>query len=119
MAASVITESMVHTITPAQLAELIEGQPVDVIDVRDRAEWDAGHIAGTRVVPLEELRADPDAVLTRSSVIVFVCAKGIRSLQAAKLAERFGYERVYNLDGGTKQWLQAGLPLAVEQLAAA
>lgn len=119
MAASVITETMVHTITPAQLAELLTTEAVDLIDVRDGAEYDAGHIDGARLVPLEQFRADPDAVLVRGTTIVFVCAKGVRSLQAAKLAERFGYDRVYNLDGGTKEWARVGLPLAVETRVAA
>jgi rhodanese-related sulfurtransferase len=109
---------MVHTLTPADLAELVATQPVDLIDVRDQSEWDAGHIDGTRLVPLEQFRADPDAVLAHGTTIVFVCAKGVRSMQAAKLAERFGYERVYNLEGGTKEWARAGFPLVESRVAA-
>lgn len=77
------------------------------------------YATGGRLVPLDLLRADPDAVLVHGTPIVFVCAKGVRSMQAAKLAERFGYATIYNLDGGTKEWARAGLPLAVEQRAAA
>ena len=40
-------------------------------------------------------------------------------MQAAKLAERFGYDHVYNLDGGTKEWSRLGLPIIVESRAAA
>ena len=110
---------MVHTITPAQLAELLQTQAVDLIDVRDRSEWDAGHIEGARLVPLDVLRADPDAVLVHGTTLVFGCAKGVRSMQAAKLAERFGYADVYNVEGGTKEWARIGLALASEQRAAA
>src|SRR5437879_4294775 len=101
---------MVDTLTPTQLADLIRTQAVDVVDVRDHHEWVAGHIPGTRNLPLDQLRADPDAALPRHDVaIVFVCAKGIRSVTAAKLAERLGYERLYSLDGGTNAWIKAGL----------
>lgn len=110
---------MIQTVTPGALAELVSDQPVDLIDVRDQDEWLAGHIEGARLVPLEQLRADPDAVLARDAVTVFVCAKGVRSLQAAKLADRFGYERVYHLDGGTKEWVRAGRPLIGDVRAAA
>ena|SRR5438270_12292201 len=114
MTASVITEGiMVHPITAADLAELVHSQVVDLVDVRDLSEWDAGHIDGARLVPLDQFRADPDAALVRGSVIVFICAKGVRSLAAAKLAERFGYDRVYNLEGGTKEWARVGYPLVV------
>ena len=118
MAAAVITEDMVQPLTPSALADLLAAGPVDVVDVRDPNEWESGHIAGSRLVPLERLRADPDASLDREATLVFVCAKGVRSMAAAKLADRFGYERVFNLEGGTKGWVQAGLPLAAHSLAA-
>jgi rhodanese-related sulfurtransferase len=119
MTVSVITETiMVTSISTAELAA-IAATGADLIDVREQHDWDAGHIAGSRVVPLETLRADPDAVLARGRAIVFICAKGVRSLAAAKLADRFGYEHVYSLEGGTKGWALEGLPLVVEARAAA
>ena len=119
MAASVITDTMVHPITPAELADLIAAEAVDLVDVRERSEWEACHIDGVRLIPLEQFRADPEAALTRGTPIVFICAKGVRSLAAAKLAERFGYDRLYNLEGGTKEWARLGYPVVVEARAAA
>jgi rhodanese-related sulfurtransferase len=110
---------MVQTINAAELADLLSRSTVDVVDVRDHHEWNAGHIAGSRVIPLETLRADPDVHLVHGAIIVFICAKGVRSLAAAKLAERFGYEHVYNLEGGSKEWARAGMPLVVEERVAA
>ena len=110
---------MVHTVTPAELAELVSNQTVDLIDVREPSEWDTGHIPGARLVPLATFRADPDAVMSKTLPTVFICAKGVRSMQAAKLAERFGYEPLYNLEGGTKEWARVGLPLLVESRVAA
>jgi rhodanese-related sulfurtransferase len=110
---------MVLSVTPAELAALIKEQPaIDLVDVRDPEEWIGGHIPGARLIPLAELRADPETHLARGKPIVFVCAKGVRGLQAAKLADRFGYEPVYNLDGGVKEWVRAGFPLAPSTLAA-
>jgi adenylyltransferase/sulfurtransferase len=110
---------MVQAVTASDLAELVSGQIVDLVDVRDPDEWQAGHIAGARLVPLEQLRADPDAALAHDVATVFICAKGVRSLQAAKLADRFGYERVYHLEGGTKEWARSGKLLVTESRAAA
>ncbi|HEX8110141.1 MAG TPA: rhodanese-like domain-containing protein [Kofleriaceae bacterium] len=110
---------MVQAVTAAGLAELTSAQIVDLVDVRDPDEWQAGHIAGARLVPLERLRADPDAALARDVATVFICARGVRSLQAAKLAERFGYQRVYHLEGGVKEWARSGKALvAASRLAA-
>lgn len=100
-------------LTAAAAAELVSQVDVDVVDVRDDREWNAGHLPGARHIPLEQLRADPEAYLAHKPIL-FICARGVRSLQAAKLAERFGYAQIYNLDGGTTAWSKAGLPLVVD-----
>lgn len=110
---------MVVTLTAQEAADLVRTRNVDVVDVREAHEWAAGHIVGARSLPLDELRADPDTALPRHDGIIFVCAKGVRSVAAAKLADRLGYTTVYSLEGGTKAWAAAGLPLVNEQRAAA
>jgi rhodanese-related sulfurtransferase len=103
----------VESITPRAAAELVASQRVQLIDVREEREWVTGHIDGSRLVPLDRFRADPDAVLSRDLPIIFICARGVRSLTAAKLAERLGYERLYNLEGGTLAWTRDGLSLVL------
>lgn len=107
---------MVETITSPELATMVDA---DLVDVRDEREWVAGHVPGSRNIPLETLRADPDAFLSKDRAIVFICQRGVRSLTAAKLAERLGYPKVYNLDGGTAAWIKAGMSVAVESVSAA
>lgn len=109
---------MVHTVDTAELANLIGSEACDVIDVRDQAEFESGHIANARNIPLETLRDDPEKFLVAGKPLVFICKKGVRSLAAAKLADRFGFERVYNLDGGMLEWIRVGLPTTVERVAA-
>jgi rhodanese-related sulfurtransferase len=106
-------------ITPSEAAELIAKQHVDIVDVRDEDEWLTGHIPGARLVPLDQLRSDPEHALDHDAITLFVCAKGARSLTAAKMAERLGFARLYSLEGGTKEWARAGLPLVVEHRRAA
>lgn len=71
------------------LGELVRGQAGDVVDVRQRTEWDAGHLDGTRHVfvgdvqdRLEEFRPDTPTTI--------VCASGYRSSMAASLLAREG-----------------------------
>jgi rhodanese-related sulfurtransferase len=108
---------MVSTISPREAAELMSRADVDVVDVREAREWSTGHVPNARLVPLDELRAHPETL--RGGTIVFICAKGQRSLTAAKLAERLGYQDLYSVDGGTSGWTKAGLPLVVDQQKAA
>ena len=108
---SAITDSMVATLSPTEAAEMLSRDDVDVVDVRDENEWTNGHIAQARLVPLDQLRADPERALRKRDSILFVCAKGVRSLTAAKLAERLGFSKLYNLEGGTAGWAKAGFPL--------
>jgi rhodanese-related sulfurtransferase len=121
MTVSVITEYiMVATLKPTDALSLLANPDVQLVDVRDAAETAAGFIEGAHLIPLDALRANPDAALpNRDARIIFVCAKGIRSMTAAKLAERLGYANIYNVDGGLSAWTKAGLPLATANRAAA
>jgi rhodanese-related sulfurtransferase len=101
---------MVTSLSPQQAQALIANTEVDVVDVRDRGEWSTGHLPGARLVPLAELRSNPKGSLLRDGVI-FVCAAGVRSQTAARLAEQLGFNVLYSLTGGTRSWVNAGLPL--------
>ena len=101
---------MIQTLSPQEAETLISRGDFDVIDVREPREWSTGHVPHARLVPLAELKAKPQDALPRGGVI-FVCAKGVRSLTAAKVAESVGLTNLFNLEGGTNGWISAGLPL--------
>ena len=84
------------------------------VDVREPAEWQTGHIAGARLVPLSQLRVDPKGALPRDN-IVFVCAKGGRSATASAIAEEIGKTHVQSMTGGMDAWQKAGLPIVVPE----
>jgi rhodanese-related sulfurtransferase len=101
---------VIEPLTPQQASELISRHEVEVIDVRDPGEWSGGHVPGARLVPLEQLRASPKTMLGRDGVL-FVCAAGVRSQTAARIAAAQGLTRIYNLSGGTRGWVKAGFAL--------
>src|SRR5262245_29006420 len=109
---------MVATISPARLSELLSNPNAQLIDVRDHHEWAGGHIEGARSLPLDQLRADPERELPKDATLIFICAKGARSLTAAKMIERLGYPSIYNVDGGTTACARAGFALVAERAAA-
>jgi rhodanese-related sulfurtransferase len=104
---------MVNTVTPKEAQVLIARGGLDIVDVREPGEWSRGHLAGSRLVPLQKLRSNPKDELPRDGII-FVCAAGVRSEAAARLAASLGRTNLYNLAGGTRSWANAGLPLVLD-----
>jgi rhodanese-related sulfurtransferase len=86
-----------------------------VLDVREDEEWDAGHIAGARHVPMFELpqRVAYSDELTRDQPIVVVCKMGGRSAQVTAWLTQQGFDAA-NLDGGMLAWAAAGKPMVSE-----
>jgi sulfur-carrier protein adenylyltransferase/sulfurtransferase len=80
-----------------------------VIDVREPAEWEAGHVAGATLLPLGEVmeRID-DVVPDRRTPLLLHCAVGARSGRAATRLARLGYTNVVNLKAPIGQWKEAG-----------
>lgn len=69
-----------------------------------------GRIPGTRLVPMDELLANPWRHLKVDNV-VFVCSEGIRSALACDLAAAVGLTTIYNLEGGVLGWAAQGFPI--------
>ncbi len=89
-------------ITSRELIALYQRrEPVTMIDVRERAEWDAGHIDGAIHIPKGILEFTiRDHVPDRHVPIVVYCASGARSALAAETLQQLGYTNVKNLEGG-------------------
>ena len=95
--------------TPQEVAALLERDEIQLIDVRESYEHDAGRIAGDRLVGLGEL-ATRAHTIDRERSIVFYCRTGSRSAMATEAFRGAGYD-AYNLAGGLLDWAAAGLPL--------
>jgi len=92
----------------ARAAELASAGAL-LVDVREPHEHEAGHIAGSRHIPLGRLVAAAPTI-DRSQPVVFYCRVGGRSLMAADAFHTAGYE-AYSLAGGLIAWVDAGLAL--------
>jgi hydroxyacylglutathione hydrolase/adenylyltransferase/sulfurtransferase len=98
--------------TPAEVVALTEGEDVQLIDVREQYEVDAGRIAGSVHIVLGELSARADEI-DRARPVVFYCRSGARSAMATEAFADAGYD-AHNMAGGMIDWDAAGLPIEPE-----
>lgn len=84
-----------------------------LLDVRERSEWDAGHVQGAISVPLSELKAGGKVTqidkLPKSKIIYTHCVAGKRALESGKILEKLGFD-VRPLSAGYDDLLRAGFP---------
>jgi rhodanese-related sulfurtransferase len=95
--------------TPREVFDLLADGTIQLIDVRQRHEHEAGRIAGGRLVELAELSAAADSV-DRSRPVVFYCRSGGRSAMATEAFAQAGFD-AHNMTGGLLEWHAAGLPI--------
>ena len=99
-------------VSPAQATHLINREDAIIIDVREPAEFAAGHVLGAKNVPLARLAAPPTPdLLKRKERPVIVYGEDQRVAKAAAALKKHGFARVTHLSGGLKAWQEAGLPL--------
>jgi rhodanese-related sulfurtransferase len=107
------TAQRIERITVEELRERRRTDPqLQILDVRERSEWDAGHVRGSHFTPWHDITCVPEG-LDRGRAIAVICASGQRAATAASLLLRFGGEHVIHVvDGGVGTWGQLGEPLA-------
>lgn len=113
-------KSCIKEITPAEFkAKLDAREDFLLVDVREPAEFEHGHIDGAHLVPrgIVEAAADPSypkhyAPLSgaRNRQIVVYCATSGRSAMAAAVLQMMGFKDVLNLAGGITRWEAEGMP---------
>jgi rhodanese-related sulfurtransferase len=99
-------------VSPEWVREHHESGEIQLIDVREPYEWDAGRLAGARHIELERVASQADTI-DRDKPVVFYCRIGARSTMAAHAFRRAGWE-AYSLAGGLEAWDDDGLPLEPE-----
>jgi sulfur-carrier protein adenylyltransferase/sulfurtransferase len=101
----------IDEIDVSRAREYLSDGEVVAVDVRERDEWEEGHIPGAVHIPRGSLEQRIEsAVPDRSRPVVVYCAGGSRSAFAAKTLEDLGYEQVVSLAGGFTDWKRNGLP---------
>jgi rhodanese-related sulfurtransferase len=97
---------MVREIDARQLAERMDArEPVYLLDVRQPWEHQTAALAGSRLIPLQQLAARVSEVQPpEGCLLVVYCHHGIRSRSGAALLEQLGFKDVVSLAGGIDAW---------------
>jgi len=102
-------------ITPAGAEERrVKGEGLRFVDVRSPAEYEAVHATGAKLYPLDTL--DPKRIAAELGICaqapaVLLCAGGTRARKAAEKFHAEGIPHCLVVEGGTKAWEAAGLPV--------
>jgi len=82
-----------------------ENQEIVLVDVREKHEWNEGHIPGAIHVPRGYLELQvEEAVPEKDKTVVLYCAGGVRSLMAGATLQQMGYKNVVSMAGGFGAW---------------
>ncbi len=95
----------IKQISPAQAQKLIGKRGVIFLDVREPAEYNAGHIDGAINIPRGLLEFKVIKKIPNKNVkIIVYCKTGGRGALATYVLKQMGYKHVYNLEGGWLGW---------------
>ncbi len=98
----------VSTISPREAQAKMEAGAA-LLDVREYPEWLESHIPGATLVPLGDLKSEPQRGALAPEVLT-LCRSGKRATEAAQALAKAGVATPFVVKGGIKEWKAAGLP---------
>ncbi len=88
------------------------GESFHLIDVREESEWARGHLPGALHLGKGVIERDIESAIPElAAEIVLYCGGGYRSALAADSLQKMGYTNAISMDGGYRDWSEAGHPI--------
>jgi NADPH-dependent 2,4-dienoyl-CoA reductase/sulfur reductase-like enzyme/rhodanese-related sulfurtransferase len=98
--ASNVVREVFRAMTCGELrARLDRREALQIVDVRTREEYEAGHLDQAHLIPVDELRERCNELNSNAKTVVY-CKIGLRGYVAARILQQHGFAEVYNLTGG-------------------
>lgn len=99
-------------VSPQQATLLINRQNGTILDIRDRKDFEKGHIVDAVNIPLAKLQERiVELEKRKTSPLIVVCQMGQQSSEAIKLLQAKGFEQVSKMSGGMTEWQAQSLPV--------
>jgi rhodanese-related sulfurtransferase len=107
-----VRSHIVEVTTDEVAARIARGDPFELVDVREKSEFDAGRIRGARHLGKGVIERDVEkAIPDPAAEIILYCGGGFRSALAAENLGRMGYANVKSMAGGWREWKAKSLPV--------
>lgn len=105
------SQNSTQILDPLQAREWIRMNPSgQLVDVRTPEEYAQGHIAGSKLLPIQELESRQGEIRKDKPVLLY-CHSGRWSQTAFDLLRRKGFQNLYQIGGGMTAWKEKGLPV--------
>ena len=101
--------AQLEQVNMTEAQSLLESRQVALLDIREKVEFDAGHIDGAEHISrglLEFMIESHPKFTDRALPVLVYCKSGGRSALAGATLKRMGFQRVLNLEGGFDAWTQ-------------
>jgi rhodanese-related sulfurtransferase len=83
-----------------------------LLDVREKDEWDSGHIKEAKFFPMSEAQSNLNQIMEhKDHEIILQCKSGMRSMNVATFLLGEGFSNLSNLEGGIMSWVNEGNPV--------
>lgn len=104
-------------LSPTQAVQMMNHQHAVLVDIRDAASFQAGHIPQARNLPAAEFEKKISS-LPKNKPVILVCEQGRSAVAAAAQLRKLGVAEVTILEGGLRAWSTAGLPVTAKKTGA-
>lgn len=101
-------------LSPAQAVQMMNHQHAVLVDIRDAAAFQSGHIPQARNLPVAEFEKKLSS-LPKNKPVILVCEMGRSAVSAAVQLRKLGVAEVTILEGGLRAWSTAGLPVTANK----
>lgn len=106
---NIAAQNEIKQISVEQAQTQVKAENVQFIDVRTPEEYANGHAPKALNLPLDNLESDLTK-LDKSKPVYVICQTGRRSQKGAEILQKAGFADIYNINGGTSEWIKAGFP---------
>lgn len=105
-----------QTISPQQASLMINREDATILDIRDRAEYESGHIVNSIHIPYASVK-DRLSELSdyKEKPLVMICKMGQHSGMIGKQLKEAGFTQVYRIAGGMSEWKSSNFPLVTKK----